>query len=294
MITKCTGKPITMAREEITSSLFSTRQYLNLFSELQENAIEGIDKWGVERIKGRGTSMILTGWKNPVMRAMAYVVPNFLLGNISLLKASKSTGIVSEIIEEIFDEAGFKNSVISLNMDPPEIEEFVNRFNVDRVLYQGSKRSINLFSSNVDFSLKSQRYFDVAHNSFAVIEDWSEENQQKIVDTIVEGAFYNSGESEYSLKQAFIKKENLDSFLQLLNDSMDRKIVGGNPLEPENTLGAISSKDTMKFAKDLVALSNGGRRGLFEGSNNSNGWRVRTGQRGASVYLRADGGAAGG
>ena len=88
----------------------------------------------------------------------------------------------------------------------------------------------------------------------------------QVATSVLEGAFYNNGQSCCSVERVYVHQEAADSFLDHFNKAA-QKLKVGDPLNPDTTQGPLTRKDQVSFLKNQVddALTKGAEI-LFEGS----------------------------
>ena len=87
----------------------------------------------------------------------------------------------------------------------------------------------------------------------------------QVASSVLEGAFYNNGQSCCSVERVYVQKDVANTFLDEFK-SAAQKLKVGDPLLPETTQGPLTRKDQVGFLKAQVEDAiNKGAKILFEG-----------------------------
>ena len=84
-----------------------------------------------------------------------------------------------------------------------------------------------------------------------------EENDSKslehAVETVVDGAFYNAGQSCCGIERCLVHEKHADNFIERIVDLVKANYQMGDPLENTTTLGPIAKKEHVKELEEFVA-----------------------------------------
>lgn len=183
-----------------------------------------------------GVVLVLAPWNYPWLTAVNAVVPALLAGNTVLLKHSDQTPLVAERFVEAGREAGLPEGVFQfLNGTHERIAAAVSDPRVDFVAFTGSvggghavyQSAVNRFIAvGLELGGKDPAYVR------------ADADLEPTVAGIVDGAFFNSGQSCCGIERVYVHEgifeSFLDRFVALTND-----YVLGDPREQATTLGPV-------------------------------------------------------
>lgn len=128
---------------------------------------------------------------------MLYIVPSFLSGNITLLKPSSFCYALGLEIEEIFNENSVEKAVISLLLRSKEIPDFLQKIDINTMVFQGSHSSGRSVHDSLNLGLDVHQKWDLDNHTLGLVlnqpSDSGAENVDKKADLILKASFNNSG-----------------------------------------------------------------------------------------------------
>lgn len=137
-------------------------------------------------------------------------------------------------------------------MEAHDTFELVNSGVVDAFVFQGSHKAGKGVHLNLNLELDVAKRYDLDNHTIAIVDSiLDEDNLDKAVDIVIDGAFRNSGQGSHSIKNVFIADDVYDAFRQKLIDST-LKLEVGNPLEESIDIGPICIKDHMVEGAHMV------------------------------------------
>src|SRR4030042_1052716 len=140
LITKEVGTPMTECRSEVKWNW----SYVNWFIKNVESAIgEEItfeDKTSLHKIlyEPIGTTAVITPWNLPFDLFIWGVLPNLLVGNTVVYKASEECILTGKFLEEISSRVGFPNGVLSFIHGDAEEGMYLTEQDIDLIWFTGS------------------------------------------------------------------------------------------------------------------------------------------------------------
>jgi acyl-CoA reductase-like NAD-dependent aldehyde dehydrogenase len=261
------GRPIRYAPNEIRGTLERARYMI----EIGPAALADIDvgrKAGFTRFLRReplGVVLTVAAWNYPYLIAVNSVVPAILAGNVVLLKHSAQTPLCAERFAECFREAGLPDGVFQvLHMSHDDTERVIRDPRVDFVAFTGSvagghavqrAAAERFVGTGLELGGCDAAYVrhdaDVAH----------------AVESLVDGAYFNSGQSCCGIQRVYVHERVYDEFLTGWLD-LTRQYVLGNPLDPATTLGPVVRPDAANAILQQIDRSIGaGARPAFNGAD---------------------------
>ena len=209
-----------------------------------------------------GVVFIVAPWNYPYLTAVNAVVPALLAGNAVILKHSHQTPLCAERFAAAFATAGLPNGVFQyLHLDHADTERIIASDAVDFVAFTGSvagghavqrAASGRFVGTGLELGGKDPAYVradaDLAH----------------AVENLVDGAFFNSGQSCCGIERIYVHESLYDRFVDGFAD-LTRQYVLGDPLDPATTLGPMVRAAAADFVRGQIAEATGrGARALID------------------------------
>lgn len=197
------------------------------------------DKKGFDRFVTReplGVVLVVAPWNYPLLTAVNTIVPALMAGNAVLLKHASQTLLVGERFQDAFDAAGvpaglFRNVV----MTHAQTSALLASRAVDQVNFTGSVRggqeiersAAGTFTGvGLELGGKDPAYVRAdADVAFAV-------------ENIVDGAFFNSGQSCCGIERVYVDRTRYDEFVEAAV-ALTAGYVLGDPTDAATTLGPM-------------------------------------------------------
>jgi acyl-CoA reductase-like NAD-dependent aldehyde dehydrogenase len=232
------GRPIRYAPSEVLGTLERARYMIDIASR----ALADIDvgpKEDFKRFVRReplGVVLTIAAWNYPYLIAVNSVVPALMAGNAVLLKHSAQTPLCAERFEQCLTEAGLPPGVFkALHMSHADTERAIRDPRVDFVAFTGSVdggRAVQHAASErfigVGLELGGCDPVYVRHDA----------DLAHAVENIVDGAYFNSGQSCCGLQRVYVHERLYGPFVDGFVD-LTRKYRLGNPLDSATTLGPV-------------------------------------------------------
>ncbi|HET9727465.1 MAG TPA: aldehyde dehydrogenase family protein [Gemmatimonadales bacterium] len=197
-----------------------------------------------------GVVLTLAPWNYPYLTAVNSVVPALMAGNTVVLKHAASTLLVAERFQQAFDRAKLPEGVFQhLVLSHPQVGEVIRDRLADMVCFTGSvaggkameDAAAGLFI-NVGLELGGKDPAYVRPDA----------NMAHAVENLVDGSFFNSGQSCCAIERIYVHKQVWDEFLDGFVD-LTRKYVLGSPLEQATTLGPMVRPEAAAFVRKQIA-----------------------------------------
>jgi acyl-CoA reductase-like NAD-dependent aldehyde dehydrogenase len=209
-----------------------------------------------------GVVFVVAPWNYPYLTAVNAIVPAILAGNAVILKHSHQTPLCAERFAEAFAAAGLPNGVFQyLHLSHEDTERVIAGDAVDFVAFTGSvagghavqRAAAGRFvGTGLELGGKDPAYVradaDLAH----------------AVENLVDGAFFNSGQSCCGIERIYVHGDLYDRFVAGFAD-LTRQYVLGDPLDPATTLGPMVRAGAADFVRGQIAEAVGkGARALVD------------------------------
>lgn len=246
------GRPIRYAAGEIKGFV----ERASYMADIAETALADIqlpEKAGFTRFIRReplGVSLVIAPWNYPYLTAVNAVVPALLAGNAVLLKHSAQTPLCAERMVQAFTEVGLPEGVFQfLHMSHAETEALIQSPGINHVAFTGSvdggamvERAAagRFIATGLELGGKDPAYVR------------ADANLAHAVETLVDGAFFNSGQSCCGIERIYVHEACYDEFIALAVDLV-RQYRLGSPVDPETTLGPVVRPEAAAFIRAQIA-----------------------------------------
>ncbi|NKN36164.1 aldehyde dehydrogenase family protein [Agrobacterium sp. a22-2] len=198
----------------------------------------------------QGVVFVIAPWNYPYMTAINTVAPALMAGNTVVIKHATQTLLVGERMVRAFVEAGIPDDVF--------INLFLDHGTTSALIAAGNFNFIN-FTGSVEGGRSIER---AAAGTFAglglelggkdpgyVMED---ADLEAAVDTLMDGATYNSGQCCCGIERIYVHESLFDSFVEKSVAWVSNYKLG-NPLDPETSLGPMANKRFAKVVREQIA-----------------------------------------
>jgi acyl-CoA reductase-like NAD-dependent aldehyde dehydrogenase len=245
------GRPIAFAGGEVNGLEERSRAMIELADEglkpLRLADKPGFERW-IQR-EPHGVVFVIAPWNYPYLTSINAVLPALLAGNSVILKHSAQTPLCAERLHEAFRAAGLPEGVFQyLHLTHADTEAIIRDERVDYVAFTGSVPGGTMVENaaagrfigvGLELGGKDPAYVradaDIAH----------------AVDTTMDGAFFNSGQSCCGIERIYVHESVYDEFLeQAIAWVMKLKL--GRSDDPETTLGPMVRASAADFVREQI------------------------------------------
>jgi acyl-CoA reductase-like NAD-dependent aldehyde dehydrogenase len=192
-----------------------------------------------------GTVMVIAPWNYPFLTAVNSIVPGLMAGNAVILKHASQTLLVGERFAEAFKAAGLPEGLFqNLVLNHADTERLIASGRIDHINFTGSVeggRRIERAAAGTFATLG----LELGGKDPAYVR--ADAKLDHAVENLVDGSFFNSGQSCCGVERIYVHKDVYDKFV----DGFVANAKGwtlGNPLDPDTIVGPMAQP---KFA-DLV------------------------------------------
>lgn len=245
------GRPIAQAGGEIGGFEERARTMIGL-AEQALAPVRLADKPGFTRYITReplGVSLIVAPWNFPFMTAVNAVVPAILAGNAVILKHSAQTPLCAERIAEAFGVAGLPEGVFQyLHMSHAATEALIRDPRIDHVSFTGSVAGGEMVERNAQGRFIATA-LELGGKDPAYIR--ADVDLDAAVDGVMDGAFFNSGQSCCGIERIYVHEDIHDAFVERAVAWL-KQLRLGNPTDPATTLGPLVKPAAADFVRGQV------------------------------------------
>ena len=211
-------------------------------------------------------------WNFPLLMMAWKIGPALAAGNSVIVKPAEQTTLTALRLAELAMEAGIPRGVLQvLPGDGPTVGEPLGmHMDVDLVTFTGSTETGRRFLRySADSNLKKVVLECGGKNPAVVLED--AENLDLVAEHVVNAAFWNMGENCSASSRLIVHKDVKDALLERIKARM-RDWKTGNPLDPQNHLGALIDQDhcakVTGFLSDVTSAGRWRNRRQFRDTRN--------------------------
>lgn len=197
-----------------------------------------------------GLVLVVAPWNYPYMTAINTVAPALIAGNMVILKHATQSLLVGERMVRAFNEAGIPEDVFqNVFLDHDVTSALIADNSFDFVNFTGSvgggqsmeRAAAGTFTGvGLELGGKDPGY---------VMED---ANLDAAVDTLIDGAMFNSGQCCCGIERIYVHESLYDTFVEKAVAIVSGYKLG-NPLDAETTIGPMAHK---RFADEARAQVN--------------------------------------
>ncbi|WP_067514878.1 aldehyde dehydrogenase family protein [Endozoicomonas ascidiicola] len=245
------GRPIQYAGGEVAG--FEERaRYMISVAEEALSPVALPEKAGFTRYikkEALGIVLIIAPWNFPLLTAINSIMPALMAGNGVLLKHSAHTPLCAERLVHAFTEAGLPEGVFQyLHMSHQDTEYLIKADQVAHVAFTGSvsggasveKAAAGRFiGMGLELGGKDPAY---------VRED---ADLDSAVATVIDGAFFNSGQSCCGIERIYVHEAVYDDFLEKAV-ALVKAYRLGLPDDPTTTLGPLVKAGAADFVRQQI------------------------------------------
>ncbi len=196
-----------------------------------------------------GIVLTVAPWNYPYLTAVNSVVPALMAGNAVILKHAAQTLLVGERFQKAADMAGFPAGLFrNLALSHDQTSRLIGSQTVDMVCFTGSVEAGKVMENaaagqfiNVGLELGGK---DPAYVR-------ADANLAYAVENLVDGAFFNSGQSCCGIERIYVHDSLFDAFVDGFV-ALTRSYVLGDPLDPSTTLGPMVKASAAEFVRGQI------------------------------------------
>ena len=233
------GRPVAQTPGELLRGFRERALYMCSIAVKTLEDLKAEPKPGFQRFIRReplGVVFVVAPWNYPWLTSVNAVVPALLAGNSVILKMAAQTPLVAERYAEAFKAAGLPQGVFQfLHLDHAQVAKVIADPRIAYVAFTGSvpggravqqAAAARFIGTGLELGGKDPAYVRAdADLKFAV-------------ENLVDGAYFNSGQSCCGIERIYVQKPLLKPFVEGFVE-LARQYKLGNPLEKETTLGPL-------------------------------------------------------
>lgn len=195
---------------------------------------DGFDRY-IER-EPLGVVLVVAPWNYPLLTAVNTIVPALMAGNAVVLKHASQTLLVGERLQQAADRAGLPEGVFShLVLSHQQTAHVLGSGRVDQVNFTGSVPAGRAIEEAVAGTFTGVG-LELGGKDPAYVR--ADADLPFAVEQIVDGAFFNSGQSCCGIERVYVHRSRFGDFVDAAVALTERYVLG-SPLDPDVTLGPM-------------------------------------------------------
>jgi acyl-CoA reductase-like NAD-dependent aldehyde dehydrogenase len=250
-ITRQMGKPLQQARNEIATMI----DRAETMCRLAEGALadeplppkDGFDRF--IRHEPLGVVLDIAAWNYPLLIAVNVIVPALLAGNAVLVKHARLTPLCGGHFADAFARTAVPAGLVAaVTLDHDATAGLIRSGSVDYVSFTGSVAGGRQVYAEV-----AHRFIDAGlelggKDPAYVLED---ADFEFAVENVVDGAFYNAGQSCCGIERVYVARPIYDRFVEAAV-ALVRQYRMGDPEDPATTMGPLAQPSGAKLVEQHV------------------------------------------
>ncbi len=196
-----------------------------------------------------GVVLVIAPWNYPYLTAVNSVIPALMAGNAVILKHAAQTLLVGERFQAAMDAAGlpeglFCNRVLTHD----QTAAIISSGRVDQVNFTGSVAGGQAMEQAAAGTFAGLG-LELGGKDPAYVR--ADVDLDHAVENLVDGAFFNSGQSCCGIERIYVHGDRFDAFVDGFV-TLTRQYVLGSPLDAETTLGPMVKASAAKFVAGQI------------------------------------------
>jgi acyl-CoA reductase-like NAD-dependent aldehyde dehydrogenase len=254
------GRPIRYTPGEVRGFEERARYMLDVAAEALAPLLAG-EKAGFKRQIKRmplGVIVVVAPWNYPYLTAVNAVMPALIAGNAVVLKHSHQTPLCAERFLEAFASAGVPSGVFQyLHLSHADTARLMGDARVASVCFTGSVsggRAV-VAATGAGFATSG---LELGGKDPAYVR--ADANIAHAVESLTDGAFFNSGQSCCGIKRIYVAAARYQDFVDGVV-ALTEQYRLGSPLDPQTTLGPVVRTAAADFVRTQVrdAIAHGAK-----------------------------------
>lgn len=258
------GRPVRYGAGELRGFEERARYMIAIAPEALA-AVDPGPKPGFHRLIKReplGTVLVIAPWNYPYLTAVNSIIPALMAGNSVILKHATQTLLVGERFAEAFRLANLPEGLFqNLVLDHGQTAAMIGSGRVHQVNFTGSVaggRAMEAAACGHFLGLG----LELGGKDPAYVR--SDANLEHTVENLVDGSFFNSGQSCCGIERIYVHRSVYPEFVDRFV-ALTRQYVLGSPLNEATTLGPVIKQSAAEFVRlqisDAIAM---GARALID------------------------------
>jgi acyl-CoA reductase-like NAD-dependent aldehyde dehydrogenase len=250
------GKPIAQARHEVDTMLDRAATMIRLAGAALEDDVlppkDGFRRF--IRHEPHGIVLDIPAWNYPLLIAVNVVVPAIVAGNAVLLKHARLTPLCGDAFVDAFRKTNLPPDLIaSIHVGHDTVRKLIDARAVDFVSFTGSVEG-----GRQVYQVASGRLLDMGlelggKDPAFVRKD---ANFGFTVANLVDGAFYNAGQSCCAVERIYVMRSLFPKFVDAYVAEVEKYKLG-DPEDAATTVGPLAQRKAVELVESQISQAVG-------------------------------------
>ena len=249
------GKPIRdCVQIDLPEAIHTIKWHAELIDKIyDQTAPSGDDALSLIIREPIGVVAAILPWNFPLLMLAWKIGPALASGCSVIVKPAEQTSLTALRVAELAAEAGIPRGVLQVlpGAGPIVGEKLGRHADIDMVSFTGSTETGRLFLKYSSESNLKKTVLECGGKNPAVVFN-DAENLDLVAEHIVNGAFWNMGENCSAISRLIVHKDIKSELLKKIVDRL-RDWKTGDPLDPQNHLGALIDKEHCKKVSSYLS-----------------------------------------
>ena len=245
------GRPISQAPGEVAGFEERARHMIeiadNALADLKPEAKDGFTRY-IKR-EPLGVIFVVAPWNFPYLTSVNAIMPALLAGNSVVLKHSAQTPLCAERLHQAFTEAGLPQGVFQyLHLSHSDTEAVIKSAEINFVAFTGSVPGGEMVER-----VAAGRFIGVGLELGGKDPAYvrRDANLQHAIETVTDGAIFNSGQSCCGIERVYVDAAVFDEFVEGVV-ALVNKYKLGRPDDTDTNLGPLVKASAANFVRGQI------------------------------------------
>ncbi|WP_434674006.1 aldehyde dehydrogenase [Pseudomonas sp. R1-15] len=271
------GKPVSECQNvDVPDTIHTLRWHAELIDKVYDStAPTGHGAVTMVVREAIGVVGLVLPWNFPLLMLAWKIGPSLAAGCSIVVKPAKETTLTALRVAELAHEAGIPAGVFNITPGGGrEAGEAIGRhMDVAMVSFTGSTDTGRLFLKYASESNLKRVVLELGGKNPAVVMNDCEDLDQ-VAQYVTAGAFWNMGENCSASSRLIVHEDVKDELLQLIGKHL-RDWKMGDPLDPQNRLGAMISKTHFEKVRSYLEYAAEQKLNVLQGGETESGVYVQ-------------------
>lgn len=240
------GKPIKQAIAEVKKCGVLCEYYLEhaeKFLETKHIKTDASESYVTH--EPLGVILGIMPWNFPYWQVFRFAIPAIIAGNTVVVKHASNVAGCAALLEDLFKEAGFPETVYqNLQISGEQVSNVIENPIIKGVSLTGSEKAGASVASTAANVIKKSVLELGGSNAFIILED---ANLDEAIPVAVNARMQNTGQSCIAAKRFLVHSSLYDEFVSRFTEEV-KKMKCGDPLDENTEIGTLARVD---LAEDI-------------------------------------------